>query len=76
MKRGVLFFCILVVSGFGVERALAASGKCTVVTVDGTRMVIECNKNTKGFSKGNQIKIKSDRKKAVQNNHKELLNSN
>jgi hypothetical protein len=66
MKR--VIFCILVVTGFlGTERALAASGKCTVVKVDGTRMTIECNKNTKGFSKGNQIKIKSDRKKAVQN---------
>ena len=62
-----MFFCILVVSGLGTERALAASGKCTVVKVDGTRMIIECNKNTKGFSKGNQIKIKSDKKKAVQN---------
>jgi hypothetical protein len=67
MKRVILFFCILIVSGFGTEKALAASGKCTVVKVDGTRMIIECNKNTKGFSKGNQIKIKSDRKKAVKN---------
>ena len=67
MQRFILFFCILVVSGFGTGRALAASGKCTVVQVDGTRMIIECNKNTKGFSKGNQIKIKSDKKKALQN---------
>jgi hypothetical protein len=68
MKRlmMVLLF-IVVVSGFCMERTWAASGKCTVVKVDGTRMVIECNKQTKGFSKGNQIKIKSDRKKAAKN---------
>ena len=58
MKRVILFYCILVVSGLGAERALAASGKCTVVKIDGTRMIIDCNKNTKGFSKGNNIKIK------------------
>lgn len=67
MKKVILLFCILVVSESATERALAASGKCTVVRVDGTRMIIDCNKNTKGFSEGNQIKIKSDRKKAVQN---------
>lgn len=67
MKRlMMLSLCIVVVTGFSMERASAASGKCTVVKVDGTRMVIDCNKQTKGFSKGNQIKIKSDRKKAAQ----------
>ncbi|MCP4338917.1 MAG: hypothetical protein GY799_08520 [Desulfobulbaceae bacterium] len=67
MKRLMMLLFIVVVSGFCMERTWAASGKCTVVKVDGTRMVIECNKQTKGFSKGNQIKIKSDRKKAAQN---------
>lgn len=64
MKRVIMLLCILLVSGFYVERGWAASGKCTVVKVDGTRMVIECNKQTKGFAKGNQIKIKSDKKRA------------
>jgi hypothetical protein len=64
MKRVMmLLFCMLLVTGFGVEGARAASGKCTVVKVDGVRMVLECNKETKGFSKGNQIKIKSDKKR-------------
>lgn len=67
MKRAMLLFCMLIVTGFGMEGALAASGKCTVVKVDGVRMVIECNKETKGFSMGNQIKIKSDKKNDVLN---------
>jgi hypothetical protein len=66
-KMMIMLLFIVMVSGFCIERIWAASGKCTVVKVDGTRMVIECNKQTKGFSKGNQIKIKSDRKKAAQN---------
>jgi hypothetical protein len=67
MKGAMVLLAILIVTGFCVERALAASGKCVVVKVDGTRMVIECNKQTKGFAKGNQIKIKSDKKRAVRN---------
>lgn len=67
MQRLMKLLLIVVVSGFCMEKTWAASGKCTVVKVDGTRMVIECNKQTKGFSKGNQIKIKSDRKKGAQN---------
>ena len=64
MKILVVLICLSMVSGFAVEGALAASGKCTVVKVDGTQMVIECNKETRGFSTGNQIKIKSDTQKA------------
>ncbi len=68
MKKTMLFgmlICILSLTGYGIEDVQAASGKCTVVKVDGDgkRMVIECNKQTKGFSEGNQIKIKTDKKK-------------
>jgi uncharacterized protein YabE (DUF348 family) len=64
MKTRVVLLCLLMVTGFAVEGVLAASGKCTVVKVDGTQMVIECNKETRGFNTGNQIKIKSDTSKA------------
>lgn len=57
----------LLVIGLGVKGGYAATGKCTVVKVDGTRMVIECEEKTKGFTQGNQIKIKSDREKTKQN---------
>ncbi|MGB3212683.1 MAG: hypothetical protein WBB19_18420 [Desulforhopalus sp.] len=66
MIKAMALFCILLVTGLVVQGAEAASGKCTVVKVDGTRMVIECNQQAKGFEKGNQIKIKSDRKKSNQ----------
>jgi hypothetical protein len=63
MKTGVVLFCLLMASTFCLEEAPAASGKCTVVKVDGTQMVIDCNKQTSNFAMGNQIKIKSDTKK-------------
>lgn len=67
MKGGmILLFCYVIGIIFFVDGASAASGKCTVVKVDGARMVIECNQHTRGFSKGNQIKIKSDNKGVVQ----------
>ncbi len=62
MKKIIAGLCILVAACFGIGSAQAAVGKCTVVKVDGEKMVIECNKQTKGFTEGNQIKIKSDRK--------------
>jgi len=64
MKILVVLFCLSMVTAFAVEDVPAASGKCTVVKVDGTQMVIECKKETRGFSTGNQIKIKSDTQKA------------
>ncbi|TKB27721.1 hypothetical protein FCL47_06230 [Desulfopila sp. IMCC35006] len=67
MKNVVMIFCILTAIGFGAERVLAATGKCTVVRVDGTQMVIECSEQNKGFAKGNQIKIKTEKKKDDQN---------
>jgi len=66
MKKVIAGLCLLILTGFGMGTTLAATGKCTVVKVDGEKMVIECNKQTKGFSEGNQIKIKSDRKETSQ----------
>jgi len=64
MKILVMVISLMIVAAFAVQEAPAAIGKCTVVQVDGTKMVIECNKETRGFSTGNQIKIKSDTKKS------------
>lgn len=63
MKKGIMMLCTLLVVGFGAKGSFAASGKCTVVQVDGTRMVIECNEQAKGFTQGNQIKIKTEKQK-------------
>jgi len=67
MKRAIVVISMLLATVFAAHGALAAIGKCTVVNVDGDKMVIECNKQTKGFAKGNQIKIKTDREKAGRN---------
>jgi uncharacterized protein YabE (DUF348 family) len=64
VKKVMLVAGMLLVAGT-TGGALAATGKCTVVKVDGVHMVIECNKETRGFAKGNEIKIKSNRKNKV-----------
>lgn len=66
MKKAICLICMLVVTGIAVERGFAASGKCTVLRVEGTQMVIECEKKTKGFPEGSRIKIKSVNKKAIE----------
>lgn len=66
MKKVITGLCLLLLTGFGMGTTLAATGKCTVVKVDGEKMVIECNKQTKGFSEGSQIKIKSEGKRSSQ----------
>jgi hypothetical protein len=66
VKKIMLVLGMLLMTGGGGEKALAASGKCTVVKVDGVQMIIECTKETRGFVKGNEIKIKSNRKNSDQ----------
>jgi len=68
IKMLSLLLFVLFLSVMSRGDVFAASGKCTVVKVDGVRMVIECNKETKGFAQGNPIKIKSDKKRDYQNN--------
>ncbi len=67
MRKMIVMVCLLIFVGFGVGNTWAATGKCTVVKVDGERMVLDCNKQTKGFSKGTEIKIKTDKKRNSQN---------
>ena len=66
MKRAIFIFCVMIVIGYGVESVFAASSRCTVVKIEVTRMVIECEKKTKGFYEGSKIKIKLDKIKAVE----------
>ena len=66
VKKAILLLGMLLVACGRGEGALAATGKCRVVKVDGVQMVIECNKETRGFAEGNEIKIKSNRKNSGQ----------
>ncbi|KJS01812.1 MAG: hypothetical protein VR65_07790 [Desulfobulbaceae bacterium BRH_c16a] len=59
----VLVSCMAVLTLLGVNDVSAATGKCVVTGKDGNKMVIECTEETKGFEKGAEIKIKTDKKK-------------
>lgn len=58
-----LVSCLALLTLLGSNDTFAASGKCTVTDVAGNKMVIECSQDTRGFDKGAQIKIKSEKKK-------------
>lgn len=64
MKRIVGVCCAGFLALLVGNTAFAASGKCTVVDVDGNKMIVECPTPPKGFTKGTKIKIKSDKDKA------------
>jgi hypothetical protein len=64
MKRILsLLFTFALLTLFGAKISVAETGKCIVTDVAGNKMVIECNQQSKGFDKGAQIKIKTDKKK-------------
>lgn len=44
----------------------AASGKCTVVSVEGNKVTMDCGSNAGDFPVGTDVKIKSVDKKAVE----------
>ncbi len=64
MKKVIGFCCAGLLALMNGNTVLAASGKCTVVDVDGNKMVVECPSPPTGFTKGTKIKIKSDKDKA------------
>ncbi len=68
MKKVFGLYCILAVVLMSGNDAPAASGKCTVVEVDGSKMVVDCPPVPKGFVKGSKIKIKSDKDKPREGN--------
>ncbi len=65
MKTVILYLVIVLITGV-YQNAIAASGKCTVVEVQGQRMIIDCEQRTKGFAEGSKIKIKTEKKKVVE----------
>lgn len=66
MKRTICVLSLVLATVFAAGNILAASGKCKVVKVEGTRMEIDCGEKTKGFQKGTKIKIKTEKKKAIE----------
>lgn len=58
-----LVSCMALLTLFEANDTFAGTGKCVVTDVAGNKMVIECTQDTKGFDKGSQIKIKSEKKR-------------
>lgn len=48
------------------QMAFAASGRCKVVSIQGSIMVLECSEKTKGFVQGDKVKIKTNRRQTVE----------
>ena len=46
--------------------SMAASDKCVVVKAEGKMVTLECKKDTDRFAAGTEVKIKSNRKAAVE----------
>ncbi|BCL60964.1 hypothetical protein DGMP_16570 [Desulfomarina profundi] len=57
-----LFGCILLFA----TASFAASAKCKIVQIEGTKMVLECPKGIERFKEKGTIKIKSLKKKKIE----------
>ncbi len=66
MGKVIGFLGLLMLVHVSGSDATAASGKCMVIDIDGSRMVIDCPAVTKGFVKGSKIKIKSDKDETLE----------
>ncbi len=66
MKKTICVLILVMATVFTAGNILAASGKCKIVKVEGTRMEIDCGERTQSFQEGNKIKIKTEKQKAAE----------
>ncbi len=66
MKRIVILTIFVMCSFFLTQNLYAASATCTIVSVEGSKMIIDCQKVRKGFSPGGKIKIKTKKVKSIE----------
>jgi len=45
--------------------SMAASNKCEVVEIEGTKLILECERDNRELAVGDQVKLKSVRKKTA-----------
>lgn len=64
-KACAVLMAIMVIAVVPIA-AMGASGKCTVTKSQGTTLELECTRETTEFQPGTKIKIKTDRKAAVE----------
>jgi len=66
MKKVIAIFGAAMLTAMCLQNAVAASGKCKIVQIEGKRMVIECEKIPKGFSENGKIKIKTQKNGSIE----------
>lgn len=66
MKKTALSLAALAFIAFSSHSALAASAKCTIKQVTDTTVTMDCGKKADKFSAGQQVKVKSAKKKAIE----------
>lgn len=66
MKSIVYCLCLFMVLCCLVSTSYGASAKCTIVEINGNRMIVNCEKVLKKFTEGTKIKIKSDKTKRIE----------
>jgi hypothetical protein len=66
MKALIGAICLTGCSLLFASGSFAASAKCTIVKLEGTRMVLECPKGIERFEENGMIKIKTLKKKKIE----------
>lgn len=66
MKTATTFFLALALALASTTVLHAASGKCTVIAVEGTRVILDCGDQAAEFPVGSAVKIKSEKGKAIE----------
>ncbi len=66
MKVMIGSICLLGCILFIAPGSFAASAKCRIVQIEGTKMVLECPKGIERFKEKGTIKIKSLKKKKIE----------
>jgi len=66
MKTLLSFLCITGCIFFYAANVSAASARCTIVKIEGTKMTVTCAKGIERFREGGAIKIKSSGKKKIE----------
>lgn len=66
MKVMTVLICLLGCILFFAPGGFAASAKCKIVQIEGTKMVLECPKGIERFKEKGTVKIKSLKQKKIE----------
>ena len=66
MKALISMVCIAGCTLLFAVNGLAASARCTIIKIEGKKMIVNCSKGTERFKEGGTVKIKSSDKKKIE----------